>query len=138
MKPLFYSSKSQIKWEHWAPVKNQSMVKMITPIAGAVIRPSVSLSKLSQTEKEKSRGKDEFQLTIQQKQQTLPPQIQLSQNYKEYIHSPVQQQEVQNQNQPPPHTQINIHDNYMAHILSDPGAIRSLEDVRLTQIYSDG
>ncbi|CAL8096371.1 unnamed protein product [Orchesella dallaii] len=89
------------------------MVKMITPTLGAVIRPSVSLSKLSQTEKEKGKVQNEI-LTIQQKQQTLPPQ--LSQYHQQ-------------------HPQINIHDNYMAHILSDPGAVRSLDDFRMAQVY---
>lgn len=94
------------------------MVKMITPTLGAVIRPSVSLSKLSQTEKEKGKGKDEF-LTAQQKQQTLPPMSQY--NY-------------QQQNGLPP--QVNIYDNCMAHILSDPGMIRSLDDFRMAQVYN--
>lgn len=98
------------------------MVKMITPTFGAVIRPSVSLSKLSQTEKELGKGNDEFvTLTIEKRQQTLPPQL---------SHHHYQQQ----QSQYPP-VPINIHDNYMTHILSDPGAIRSLDDFRVAQVY---
>lgn len=97
---------------------------MITPTLGAVIRPSVSLSKLSQTDKEKGKAKDEF-ITVQQKQQTLPP---LSQHYHQ------QQQQYQ-----PQQPTVNIHDNYMAHILSDPGAIRSMDDFRVAQVYhADG
>lgn len=113
---------------------------MITPTLGAVIRPSVSLSKLSTPSgggDGGKGGKSEFVgVTVIQKQQTLPPNASLSlsngggdyedkDELKSNYHTPTQTTN---------HHQVNIHDNYMAHILSDPGAIRSLDDVRIAQM----